>query len=231
MTIKGNEIFYEFDPFELTDTEKPSENLSDAVEDIKNFVLDSVLDSVGEARSPVSGYGKFKGLNKDYKKIKGKQSSSVIANLELTGDMLDALEVVEVKDRLRIRIKGSESGKADGHNNHSGKSRLPTRRFIPGSGETFKRDIISGIKEIVGEYATQEPDTTVAEVRKAPDAKEFTTTPLSGPVGTKAKQWGDGLTVKKADEIAKRLRAAGNSATVVPSKKFPGKRTVITFER
>lgn len=153
MTIKGNEIYFEFDPFKLAKKRPARGNVRAARDEIKEFVLDSVLDKVGSATSPVKGRGKFKALSSAYKDVKGELSSSTIANLELTGDMLDSLEVVETRGgKLRLRIKGSEAMKADGHCNHSGKSKLPTRRFIPGDGETFKRDIIDGIREIVEDY-------------------------------------------------------------------------------
>lgn len=156
MTISGDEIFYEFDPFKLAKMKKPKGNVAAAKQEIKDFVLDSVLNAVGEASSPVSGRGKFKALSKNYKDYKSEFSSSTMANLELNGDMLDELEVVESKGNLKLRIKGSEAAKADGHNNHSGKSSLPTRRFIPSKGETFKRDIIAGIKDIIRDYSDDE---------------------------------------------------------------------------
>ena len=88
-----------------------------------------------------------------YKKIKDKESGVTVANLELTGDMLDALEVVRKRGtKLSLQIEGDEAPKADGHNNHSGDSPLPERRFIPKDGETLRDTIWRDVKRILQEY-------------------------------------------------------------------------------
>jgi hypothetical protein len=158
MTMKGDEIFFEFDPFDLVGVKRPKKNVRAAKKEIAEFILDAVLDKVGEGNSPVSGYSSFPGLKPSYKKIKSEISSSVIPNLELTGDMLDSLEVVNGSGgKLKLRIKGSEALKADGHCHHSSKSknsRLRQRTFIPNENkkETFKKDILQGVKEIISDY-------------------------------------------------------------------------------
>ena len=48
------------------------------------------------------------------------------------------------------------------------------------------------------------------------------------PVGADAISHGDGLTKKAATDLAKSLRARGIFASVFPSKKYPGKRVVIS---
>lgn len=65
--------------------------------------------------------------------------------------MLDALTSQNRKgDIIEVGIfKAKEQGKADGHNNFSGKSKLPTRRFIPSEKENFKRFINKGIDQII----------------------------------------------------------------------------------
>lgn len=141
---------YEFNPIEGRNI--PREDLETVRKEIKEFVLEKVLSHIGDGVSPVTGEP-WDALSADYKKKKKKESSSTKANLELTGDMLDALD---------IRIKGniftllvddsSQAGKSDGHNNHSGKSDLPLRRFIPKGKQKFADDIMDGIEEIVTEY-------------------------------------------------------------------------------
>lgn len=149
MAIK--KVAYEFDPFELIGVAAPA-NKSDrrkALEEIADYVRAEVLQYVGSATSPVKGHGWKSSLSPEYKKLKKEISGKAIANMELYGDMLDALEcVVTSGGMLELRIKGSEAPKADGHNNHSGESSLPERRFIPAEGETFKQPILNGMKQI-----------------------------------------------------------------------------------
>ena len=45
-----------------------------------------------------------------------------------------------------------EQGKADGHNNFSGESKLPTRQFIPKDNQSFRPDIKSEIQAIAEDF-------------------------------------------------------------------------------
>lgn len=146
-----NKISYKFDPFEISNRDAPKKNINKIKKEIAEFVLDQVLNNVGHGKSPVKGEAWKKSLSPNYKKVKSKLSSSSIANMELTGSMLDRLEVKQIKDGdLELRIVGREADKADGHCQLSGrKSRLPKRRFIPSQNQTFKNEIISGIKDII----------------------------------------------------------------------------------
>lgn len=152
-----DKIAYKFDPFELVGVDKPKSNLRQAKQEICEFIRDEVLNYVGDGKSPVAG-GKWKrSLSPEYKKKKAEESSVTFANMELSGDMLDALECVQTSDgEIELRIKGREAAKADGHNNHSGRSKLPAREFIPKENQTFKRDILDGIKDIAKSYFDDE---------------------------------------------------------------------------
>lgn len=148
-------IQFDFDPEEETGITIPRAKRDEATKRVADFVRESVLSAVGEGRSPVAGEGRFQALSKEYKKRKSEISSSTIPNLELYGDMLDSLEVVEVRGgKLRLKVGEDQNDKADGHCNFSGKSKIPRRRFVPNAkdGQTFSRDIISGIKDILSEY-------------------------------------------------------------------------------
>lgn len=154
----SNKVSFKFDPWELAGVEKPKDKrkIREAQEEISDYLLSEALGYIGESKSPVAG-GEYKStLSKDYKKIKEEISGSSKANLELNGDMLDALEVKKLSNgNLEYGVfKKSEALKADGHN-HSGvfgDSKLPKREFIPKEGETFKRQIISGMREILSEF-------------------------------------------------------------------------------
>ena len=149
----ATKVQFEIDPFEELGLEPP-ERASDrkaALREAAEFINESILSRVGEATSPVAGRGKFKKLTRDYAELKAEESGSPIANLELSGEMLDALKSTVKGNKIVTGITGSQAGKADGHNNFSGDSRLPERRFIPKAedGETYKKDILAGIREIL----------------------------------------------------------------------------------
>ena len=140
-------VEFEFFPFE--DTDPPKGKKREAIDQIGDYIQESILSYVGEENSPVQGHGKFSRLNRDYKAIKVAEGGSPIANLELTGEMLSSMKIIKGPDSITVRISGKQGDKADGHNNHSGESTLPLRRFIPAEGETFKRPILEGVKRII----------------------------------------------------------------------------------
>jgi hypothetical protein len=129
----------------------PTSKKSEVKQEVGDFVRDEILREVAQGKSPVSGEGTFARLNKDY--AKNEKGGNTTPNLELDGDMLDALEYRNTRDGIKIGIfKSSEVPKADGHNNFSGDSRLPQRRFIPEEDQSFKSRIEKGIQRIVDEY-------------------------------------------------------------------------------
>lgn len=155
-------VSYEFDPWEITGVDKPrsKSKLNDAKEEVADYVIGEILSYVGEGTSPVAS-GKFKkSLSPEYKKIKGELSSSNFANMELHGDMLDALES---KNRSGSKVAvgifdDDQAPKAAGHNHFPGynESKLPLREFIPKPDQKLRRDIVSGIKSILKDYEDDE---------------------------------------------------------------------------
>lgn len=126
-------------------------NKSDVKNQVGQFIVEEILLRVAEGKSPLKGTPKWKKLNSKYaNKEKG---GSRNPNLELEGDLLDALEFKSLKgSQIEIGIfKKAEQGKADGHNNFSGESKLPLRRFIPKDDEKFYRKITKGVNEILEE--------------------------------------------------------------------------------
>ena len=162
----AKKVRFEFDPFEIAGVPKSELTASEkksALEDVADFVLTSVLDSVGGRRSPVKGQGAFPALSPGYKKRK-KDEAAPIPNLELSGDMLDSMTVDRKRDKLVLTVSTSEEAKAAAHNwtkafpgadtNKNPMKKAGKRRaFIPDKGrkETFKRDILKGISGIVRE--------------------------------------------------------------------------------
>lgn len=156
MPIKGNKIFFEFDP--IGDKKLSASDKREALDAVADYVREQVLEYVAGNESPVSGGKWKKTLSKKYKAFKEAEGGTGIPNMELYGNMLDKLDVVKVGNKLSLQITGKEAEKADGHNNHSGDSKLPERRFIPDKDQTFKRDILQGINQIVDSFdEIQEP--------------------------------------------------------------------------
>jgi len=127
---------------------------SSALKDVADYLKVAILDKVSDGVSPVYGRGRFTGYSKEYKKYKSEFTSSSTVNLELTGSMLDSLkyEIDERSGTIEIGIWDTEAPKADGHNNHSGDSSLPLRRFIPKESEKFDLEIQGEIDNILQEY-------------------------------------------------------------------------------
>lgn len=146
-------VEYLFDPFEIAgiDRDKIPKRVQNAIlSDVADYVLESTLSDVGGQKSPVTGRA-FPKLSKDYLSQKKKEGGTGIANLELHGDMLDSLFVKKSGDQLRMSVSASQQAKADGHNNFSGESLIPQRKFIPNAdeGETFRPEIRKGIRSII----------------------------------------------------------------------------------
>lgn len=146
-------VAYKFDPFELVGKDKDNFSRSQRnqiLEQVGDYVVSSVLDDCDSSRSPVTGRG-FKKLSQTYAKKKKAQVGTTAANLKLDGDLLGSLEVKKSGGMLTLTVGSDQQGKADGHNNFSGDSNLPTRKFIPNDseGETFRPGIRQGIREII----------------------------------------------------------------------------------
>jgi hypothetical protein len=66
--------------------------------------------------------------------------------------MKRALDTKVYSSQVEIGIWDTkQAAKADGHCNHSGKSKLPRRAFIPKPDESFRPDIREGVNRIIKE--------------------------------------------------------------------------------
>jgi hypothetical protein len=119
---------------------------------VGNYVVNEILRYVSSGNSPVKGNGRFKSLNKKY--ADEQKGGNRTPNLELFGDMLDALEFKKTKDGVEIGVfDPQEADKALGHN--SGfeghpylEGKAPKRQFIPDEDQDFKQNIRKGVKDI-----------------------------------------------------------------------------------
>ena len=143
----------------------PKSKQRQAKRDVLEFLENEISRNVAKGRSPVEGET-FKTLSGAY--AKGEKQGKTTPNLQLEGDLLEALEFND-KTGSKITVGYSpnnpEVEKADGHNQHSAKAKkeiwgdgknarkaLPKRRFIPEGGQDFKPVIRKGITRILDGY-------------------------------------------------------------------------------
>lgn len=131
-----------------------SDNFSDVADEVGNYLIEKILEDCSEGKSSVDGRA-WEGLSKKYKKLKAETSGSGKANLELFGDMLNALEFKVDGKYLEVGIFDEDQAlKADNHCKFSPESKrtaLPKRAFIPRKNETFRSGIIREIEDIIAE--------------------------------------------------------------------------------
>jgi hypothetical protein len=149
MAINLSEVSFDFEIPNFD--EVPVQVRQELVDEIGEFLLDSILDYVGESKSPVAG-GKFKReLSDAYKKIAGKEN----ANLDFTGSMLDSLEIIPDYDSGVITIGIFDPSETPKAFNHQTGDTLPVRQFIPNDGELLKAEILRGVGRIIEEYLNE----------------------------------------------------------------------------
>ena len=142
---------FKFNPFDLAGVKPPANSAlrRQILEDVADFVRDSVLDFVGGGKSPVAKGTWQRKLTEEYRDIKGSSK----ANLGLTGDLLDSIISNPEGNSIITGVFDSNVGKAEGNNIGSyGKrfgNRGNARRFIPLKGESWNRTIESGIRDLV----------------------------------------------------------------------------------
>lgn len=136
-------------------TKVPREDRKRVKDEVGEFVLNESLRLISQGKSPVKGES-FPKLSEEY--AKREKGGNTKPNLELEGDLLNAFEFKANPDNsIEIGIfDSSEVPKADGHNNFSGDSKLPKRRFIPKGDQEYTESIQKGIRDIINENeATQ----------------------------------------------------------------------------
>lgn len=137
--------------FNLEDV--PQGQREEALTQVGEFLIDSILERVSEGKSPVAGE-RFRQLKSNY--ADKKKGGDRTPNLELTGDLLDSLSFRVIDTGIEVGyfsgVSQNTLGKADGHNNFSGQSKLPTRRFIPLDNQEFMPTIQRELNAIINEF-------------------------------------------------------------------------------
>lgn len=124
---------------------------TEVLEIIGETIIDQILLSCADETSPVDGR-QFKPLSRKYAILKKAETGSTDANLDLNGEMLNALDYNVSGSKIEIGVFGSDAPKADGHNNFSGKSKIPTRQFLPREGQDFTSHINSIVEDTINTY-------------------------------------------------------------------------------
>jgi len=143
------------------------------VDQIGELLVEQVLSYVADVSTPVSGAGFKKTLSPEYKKRKLDEVGSGEPNLDLTGEMLNSLTYKVQGEKIELGVFGEDAPKADGHNNFSGKSSLPQRRFLPGEGQEFKSDIKRLVKETVESYKADNVRVTKEDLKDIESKKDL----------------------------------------------------------
>ncbi len=138
-----------------SDLDLPTSVKNEIKAEVGKYLIDEILTYVSEKKSPVSGASYKSTLSRDYAKEKKKEVGNTEANLELSGALLDSVTFKKTEDGIQLGVFGKEAGKADGHNNLSGESRLPERRFLPKEGEEFKANIQKEIDSIIADKVAE----------------------------------------------------------------------------
>lgn len=151
-----SKVTYKLNLFDYGLDEVPREKRDEVKQRIGDFLKESILSDVSSLKSPVNNRP-FTPLSSDYADSKSKVARRV-ANLELTGAMLDSLSFEKYRNGIEIGIfDESEAQKADNHNKFSKRSEytpVPKRQFIPNKkkDERFRQLIMDRVRSIIKEY-------------------------------------------------------------------------------
>jgi hypothetical protein len=156
-----SKVTYKLRLDELIDTSDLDVSQKDEIKSrVGEMLYDLVLKDIGEHRNSVSGQ-KWAKLSKKYKAFKAGIASPE-ANLELSGDMLDALEYIPYRDGIEFGIFDNEQAqKADNHCKFSAKSlktAVPQRQFIPTKDESFRAGIMRELIELAEDIKSEIQD-------------------------------------------------------------------------
>jgi hypothetical protein len=145
-TLKLDETSFTFELPDLDDI--PEDRREELIEEVGQYLVESILDYVGDSKSPVAG-GEFKKkLSEAYARFSGKED----ANLDLNGSMLDSLEYVPDYEAGTVTIGIFNPSETPKSFNHNTGDTLPKRQFIPGKGEELQAEIVRGIGRIIEDY-------------------------------------------------------------------------------
>ncbi len=143
------DVKFIFDPFEKVSVKTTAAQRTEIKERIKNEIPDAITDMMSQSKSPVTG-----------RKFKKKKDGKVSKLLE-EGDLYNSIHITNSKgNALKLTVADDNQGKADGHNNFSGQSKLPNRPFIPNAEKKQKlhKNVRDQIDDIITEVLNGSED-------------------------------------------------------------------------
>jgi hypothetical protein len=142
-----NKTTSEIDLF--SDVAIPKDLKREVAQEVGELLVEKVLGVLSEGKkSPVDGE-QWPKLTTNYLHKKEAAGLPGKPNMEFTGEMLDSLSFKVTKEGIEFGIFGKDAPKADGHNNFSGRSQLPQRRFLPAEGQEFMKSIQEDVQKII----------------------------------------------------------------------------------
>ena len=133
------------------------DNQKAAKQEIGDYLINETIRYMERGISPVAGEAPWVKLDKEY--AKEEHAGNRTPTLNATGKLREALEFRTTDQGIEVGIMHkSQQAKADGHNNFSGKSYLPRRRFIPTSRQDYKSEIMAGVDRILNAYRSTDID-------------------------------------------------------------------------
>jgi hypothetical protein len=141
--------------------------------EVGEFLVEQTLMSLGDAKSPISRAPYKKTLSKDYKKEKTAAGRSGVADLEFSGDMKDSFKFRSTDEGIKIGHFGKEAGKADGHNNFSGQSDLPERRYLPKEGDKYKAELQAEVDNIIKDAVVDARPISESKLKRVETKSDF----------------------------------------------------------
>jgi phage gpG-like protein len=165
-------LYSEIDIFDSTTLSR--DDRSDVAEEVGKYLVEEINASLASSKSPIEGES-FPRLSADYKKRKVADGFSGVPDLERSGAMKDALDYKVTSRGVQIGFFSDKenASKADGHNNFSGNSLIPQRRFLPDIGQSFKSRMEKDIKDIVSEAVANSLKVTQTEVDLIQSKEDF----------------------------------------------------------
>lgn len=140
---------------------------------VGEYLVEQIQLAVAAAESPVEGHGKFERLSPEYAELKRKEVGHANQNLEASGHMLDQLGFRATSEGVEVGIFGDAAPQADGHNNFSGRSKIPTRRFLPAEGEAFVSTIQNGVEQIIADVIADNQELTKEDFEEVETKSEL----------------------------------------------------------
>ena len=133
------------------------DNQKAAKQEVGDYLINETIRYMERGISPVAGEAPWEKLDKEY--AKEEHAGNRTPTLNATGRLREALQFRSNDDGIEIGIfHKSQQPKADGHNNFSGQSQLPRRRFVPSSRQNYRSEIMANVGRILNAYRATDID-------------------------------------------------------------------------